>query len=598
MSVRNHIRLLSLAAGALCAAVPLIVFAFVTIDSSTENTSGEHQARYKTTVFTTNLIGYTFYNDSPNSLSYKKTTDGGNTWGTVVALSLGEGFSFLGNFDIWYDQWTPGDTTGTKIYIVGINSTDLSYLEFDTNGDSLSTALNITGANQGGSFTVGENFPSITKATNGVIYTGVVDNSDQFVLECSSSCTTSITQWTEVGTGTTVFSGMTTEDALLLMPLGGGDILATAFDGSEDDYQSKVWDDGGAAWDAGWAEFDTNAPDDTLLTKSPLMAATLNKSTNDIYVAYISDPGTIGTPTANTADVRTAIYTGGAWNASTADVATNVGSTTDAVGIAYDMANNRVVVAFQMAEDKPKQTRPIYSLFYKTSNDAMTTWSATSGPIGEYNTLTNASPPVFAYDVYGLGLNMMSPFKIFATWFNNTSDDVFGVIVEDRLSFNTESRLTMNGNVKFNGALSITGALSKLAGTFVIDHPLYPFTKLLYHSFVESPDAKNLYDGIAALDEKGEVTIALPDYFEALNKDFRYQFFPHGEAMPNLYVKEEVNDNRFVIAGGVPGGEITWQVTGTRHDPYIVANPIRGTVPKGPNEEVDVGECLFEPLCR
>lgn len=148
------------------------------------------------------------------------------------------------------------------------------------------------------------------------------------------------------------------------------------------------------------------------------------------------------------------------------------------------------------------------------------------------------------------------------------------------------------------GNLNITGALSKGSGTFAIDHPLRPYTDLLFHSFVESPDAKNLYDGTSTLDEKGEATIVLPDYFEALNGEYRYQFFPHFEPMPNLYIKEEMANNQFVIAGGVAGGEISWQVTGIRRDPYILANPIIPEVPKSDATEVNRGECLYEPLCE
>lgn len=159
--------------------------------------------------------------------------------------------------------------------------------------------------------------------------------------------------------------------------------------------------------------------------------------------------------------------------------------------------------------------------------------------------------------------------------------------------------VTLTGNVQFLGNLVITGSLSKGSGTFVIDHPLHPATMLLYHSFVESPDVKNLYDGVATLDQSGEVAVQLPDYFEALNRGFRYQFFALDGAMPDLYIKEEVRNNRFVIAGGVPLGRVSWQVTGTRHDPYILANPIIVEVEKSPDNEIaDKGECVFEPLCQ
>jgi len=158
--------------------------------------------------------------------------------------------------------------------------------------------------------------------------------------------------------------------------------------------------------------------------------------------------------------------------------------------------------------------------------------------------------------------------------------------------------ITLIGNVKFLRNIAVIDKLSKGAGTFVIDHPQKPRTHLLYHSFVESPDVKNLYDGIAQLDENGEAIIQLPDYFEALNKDFRYQYFPLDQSMPNLHVKEEVKNNQFVLGGGKPNGRVSWQITGIRHDPYIEANPVEVEVEKGPGELVDKGECLHEVACQ
>ncbi len=157
---------------------------------------------------------------------------------------------------------------------------------------------------------------------------------------------------------------------------------------------------------------------------------------------------------------------------------------------------------------------------------------------------------------------------------------------------------TLIGSVRFAGNLAITGALTKGSGTFVIDHPLDPKNKLLYHSFVESPDVKNVYNGIATLDSKGEAVIKLPDYFDALNTDVRYQFFAFDQAMPDLYIKEEEKNNQFTIGGGVAGGRISWQITGIRHDPYILEYPVIVEVQKGPNALIKKGECIYEPLCQ
>jgi hypothetical protein len=126
----------------------------------------------------------------------------------------------------------------------------------------------------------------------------------------------------------------------------------------------------------------------------------------------------------------------------------------------------------------------------------------------------------------------------------------------------------------FLGDVDVDGRLSKAAGSFKIDHPLDPANKYLYHSFVESPDMKNIYDGTVLLDASGAANVELPEWFEALNRDFRYQLTSVGAPGPNLYVSEEISSNHFKIAGGKPGAKVSWQVTGTRHDAYADAHRI------------------------
>ena len=75
----------------------------------------------------------------------------------------------------------------------------------------------------------------------------------------------------------------------------------------------------------------------------------------------------------------------------------------------------------------------------------------------------------------------------------------------------------------FNGNVRVNGTLFKSAGAFTIDHPLDPAHKYLQHSFVESPDMKDVYDGVTTTNRKGFATVRLPAYFQALNRTFRYQ---------------------------------------------------------------------------
>jgi hypothetical protein len=147
--------------------------------------------------------------------------------------------------------------------------------------------------------------------------------------------------------------------------------------------------------------------------------------------------------------------------------------------------------------------------------------------------------------------------------------------------------------------LFVVGAVSKGSGSFVIDHPLDPKNKLLYFSFLESPDMKNVYDGIATLDENGEAFIELPSYFLALNRDFRYLATGINEPMPDLHLMRGVRREWFFgkpsfrIAGGKPGGEISWQVTGIRKDALALEHPVIPEVWKRDSGVVAEGEYLF-----
>jgi len=125
----------------------------------------------------------------------------------------------------------------------------------------------------------------------------------------------------------------------------------------------------------------------------------------------------------------------------------------------------------------------------------------------------------------------------------------------------------------FNGDVNITGTLNKGGGSFKIDHPLDPANKYLYHSFVESPDMMNVYNGTVVLDGNGEAVIQMAEWFGVLNHDFRYQLTCIGGFAP-VYIAEELANNRFKIGGGRAGVKVSWQVTGIRQDAWANAHRI------------------------
>ena len=133
----------------------------------------------------------------------------------------------------------------------------------------------------------------------------------------------------------------------------------------------------------------------------------------------------------------------------------------------------------------------------------------------------------------------------------------------------------------FSGNVQVTGNISKGGGSFKIDHPLDPENKYLYHSFVESPDMMNIYNGNVTTGANGDAVVELPTYFEALNRDFRYQLTVIG-TFAQAMVAEEISGNRFTIKTSAPGVKVSWQVTGVRHDAY--ANKHRIPVEETKNE--------------
>lgn len=123
------------------------------------------------------------------------------------------------------------------------------------------------------------------------------------------------------------------------------------------------------------------------------------------------------------------------------------------------------------------------------------------------------------------------------------------------------------------GDVVVTGNLSKGGGTFKIDHPQDPANKYLIHSFVESPDMINIYNGNVVTDANGFVTVTMPDYFDSANKDFKYQLTVIG-TFAQAIIKEKINGNQFVIQTSEPNVEVSWQVTGVRADKWADENRV------------------------
>jgi hypothetical protein len=77
----------------------------------------------------------------------------------------------------------------------------------------------------------------------------------------------------------------------------------------------------------------------------------------------------------------------------------------------------------------------------------------------------------------------------------------------------------------------------------------------------------NVYNGNVTTDGNGDAEVTLPDWFEALNRDFRYQLTVVGR-FAQAMVASKIAGNRFTIKTDRPNVEVSWQVTGIRQDAF------------------------------
>jgi hypothetical protein len=146
------------------------------------------------------------------------------------------------------------------------------------------------------------------------------------------------------------------------------------------------------------------------------------------------------------------------------------------------------------------------------------------------------------------------------------------------------NNLSVTGSTAINGNLHVTGTISGGNKQFRIDHPLDPKNQMLNHAAVESHEMMTTYSGNVITDERGIAWVVLPDWFEALNEDFRYQLTVISQ-FAQAIIGDEIAGNRFSILTNKPNVKVSWQVNAVRRDPWAVANPMQVEQPKSDSEK-------------
>ena len=112
----------------------------------------------------------------------------------------------------------------------------------------------------------------------------------------------------------------------------------------------------------------------------------------------------------------------------------------------------------------------------------------------------------------------------------------------------------------------------------------------MVHSFVESPEMMNIYSGNITTDSDSTAVVKLPDYFQAANKDFKYQLTVIGK-FAQAIVFEEINNNSFVVKTSEANIKVSWQVITVRADKYADKNRI---IPE--QDKIEKGTLLHPEL--
>jgi hypothetical protein len=123
------------------------------------------------------------------------------------------------------------------------------------------------------------------------------------------------------------------------------------------------------------------------------------------------------------------------------------------------------------------------------------------------------------------------------------------------------------GKVWINNDFTVLGIKA-----FTMDHPLDPANKTLVHAAIESNEVLNAYSGNVTTDAGGKATVNLPDYFEAINKDFRYQLTVIGP-FAQAVISREIKNNQFEISTSQPNTKVSWEVKGVRNDAHMRKHP-------------------------
>lgn len=397
------------------------------IDADILDATAEHGPS-PNVVFINYSMGYVVYVDADSNVVYRKTVDGGATWGNAVSLGDNQG---VGNVSVWYDRWTPGDTGDTlHLAHIGSSADTLRYNTLNTANDTAGTWISVR---TGAAWTAPSAGCTITKSTTGRRFISqgpIISHSDDG------------TTWTAADIGDPG-AGI---DAGQLLPLTSGDVLLLQVRaGAVDRLRTAVWTNSLGAWSTWTTNAAVIEADATYLSQ---WGAALDHLSGDVFVAVHTDVnGASGALTLyKFSDTTRALM-------HVSDIVADTARQITSVSLLADKHNGDLYAVYARQNGAIVGTNPtnVY-LHVRHSADGGAFWSAET-PISN----------LASQDIRIVRGSLMGGERLYATWFDEDDNDLFGNTAMDlsptRLRINSgpvanilPHSATLYGNLVSEGA--------------------------------------------------------------------------------------------------------------------------------------------------
>jgi len=268
------------------------LFVTQTLKDATKSTEFQVVRTSSTTIYAF------FIEASSDKIVWKKSTDNGETWSSETIVI--DDANVWEEVAVWYDRWTPGDTTGNTVHMAAVNSTDddLKYFSLGVDDDLPEADDNVVilaGDDMAPSGSDRDGHPTICKASSsGNLFAAATWGAAETTLTEGiniAKSTNGGTSWIDISSPASGYDwiasfGTDDDDAISLFPLKtDDDILAISFDqGNQSQVFTSVYDEVADTWDTP-AAFQGNGLIRTGQNAFlPVMAP--NKSNGDVYIVH------------------------------------------------------------------------------------------------------------------------------------------------------------------------------------------------------------------------------------------------------------------------------------------------------------------------